>query len=155
MKGLTLLLLVLLMSTACASNSQVFLRPDGQNYECRTSGWHLLAAVVANWDFEKCLKDAKNMGYVEAEKVGTTGILLKDQEPIVLRVIKGTPAEQAGIVYGDKITKIDAKEITNSKDAKILMFGHVGEPIEITVLRDNREKAFRLIRALRNTQEAF
>lgn len=59
----------------------------------------------------------------------------------VVEVIKGSPAEKAGIEVGDIITKIDGQKIGESDKelAKILSSKKIGEKISVTVWRDNQE----------------
>lgn len=61
----------------------------------------------------------------------------------VAEVVKGGPAEKAGIMQGDIITRVNDQEIT-SADAMILAVRSfdIGKTIKVTVKRGNEEKQF-------------
>lgn len=71
---------------------------------------------------------AKSFGMKEAR-----GALIGD-------VVKGSPAEKAGLVTGDIIVSFDGKKIQNSTDLPRLVAGTaVGSTVQLVVLRDNKE----------------
>lgn len=56
-------------------------------------------------------------------------------------VVAGSPAEKAGILVGDIITKFDKKSVDETNElSKLIGVKKVGDKITITVWRDNREK---------------
>lgn len=60
-------------------------------------------------------------------------------------VIPGSPADKAGIVENDIITKIDGAEITeNNSLSKILQQYNVGDEIEVTYLHKGQEQTAKL-----------
>lgn len=85
------------------------------------------------------------IGATVTRQKGPDGLPVKNGPAIVERLVKGAPAEKAGIVVGDRITKINGEDITNKTlDQTIRMIrGEKGtsvsielegklEPIEIT-----------------------
>ena len=69
---------------------------------------------------------------------------------IVLSAIPGGPSEKAGLMQGDRIIRVDEKEIAGRKtpqDSMIrLMKGPSGTKVKITVKRDGLEIPFDIIR---------
>jgi len=60
---------------------------------------------------------------------------------IVTSVIEDSPAEQAGLQKDDVIIQIDDKQISDTQDVRnIIGFTSPGTDVEITVIRDGREK---------------
>jgi serine protease Do len=74
------------------------------------------------------------------------GALIKgysDKEPGVL---KGSPADIAGLKEGDIIIKIDNQEINNKNDIRTIVAQKgIGDKIKVKVLREEEEKTFDLI----------
>ena len=57
----------------------------------------------------------------------------------IMEVVKGGPAEQAGLKAGDRIVSIDGSEIASKDDLGTLMQKHAaGDPLSITVARDGQ-----------------
>ena len=69
---------------------------------------------------------------------------------IVLNTIPGGPSEKAGLMPGDRIIRVDEREIAGKKtpqDSMIrLMKGPAGTKVKITVSRDRSEIPFEIIR---------
>lgn len=79
---------------------------------------------------------------------------IKDKFLTVVAPLKGTPADRAGIKKGDKIIKIDGKEINGlSEDQAVRMIrGEQGTPVNLTIFRDG-EKDFLDIKIIRDIIE--
>ena len=60
-------------------------------------------------------------------------------EPIIGAVINSSPAENGGLVAGDKLIQIDNKNISFWSDIKKLIDDSGGKEIQITVLRNQKE----------------
>ncbi len=59
----------------------------------------------------------------------------------VENVAKGSPASKGGLQKGDKILKVNGKEVENSSFFKFELYKYeIGEEIEITIERDGKEK---------------
>ena len=61
----------------------------------------------------------------------------------VTEVIEGSPAEDAGVVVEDVITKVDGKKIDGTDDQsliKILLTKKVGQTVSVTLYREGEEK---------------
>ena len=60
---------------------------------------------------------------------------------LVSKVQKGSPAEKAGIKPGDVITKVDRKEIIDSRELPMYVAGlAVGKDVQITYVRDKKKQ---------------
>lgn len=68
--------------------------------------------------------------------------ILPPLEPIVGSVLKSSPAEQAGIMSGDKILEINNKKIIYWSDIKQEIYKSNGEEISFSVLRENKIEKF-------------
>ncbi len=61
----------------------------------------------------------------------------------VTEVIEGSPAEDAGVVVEDVITKVDGKKVDGTDDQsliKILLTKKVGQTVSVTLYREGEEK---------------
>lgn len=81
-------------------------------------------------------------------KLYRNGIVLNDIYDggvVVVSVTKGSGAEKAGLEKGDIITKLNDKKVTNSAYLKYELFQlEPNDTIEITYLRNNKEKTVKL-----------
>lgn len=74
---------------------------------------------------------------------------VRNDQPTILRVIEGAPAEKAGLKAGDIVVKVDGKS-TNKSDASTtadLIRGESGTEVKVTVLRAKETKDFTITRA--------
>lgn len=88
---------------------------------------------------------------LEGEYVGIGIYTTYDTERnviLVLSTIDGSPAKESGLNSGDIITKIDDVEYKgeNLEEAVKKMKGEEGTKVKITILRNNEEKEFEIIR---------
>ncbi|MDX8460112.1 RIP metalloprotease RseP [Mesorhizobium humile] len=60
-------------------------------------------------------------------------------EPTVAEVTKGSPAEKAGILPGDRFVKVDGSKVETFADVQRLVSGRAGDAITFTMLRDGKE----------------
>lgn len=64
----------------------------------------------------------------------------------IMNVVDGSPAEKAGVVVEDIITKIDGVKVTDSNDlAKIIGKKKAGEKVSLIVWRDGKEESLTVI----------
>lgn len=64
---------------------------------------------------------------------------------IIINTTEDYPAEVAGLKKGDLITKIDGEKITSTAEFKYELYKHaIGDVIEITYIRDGKEKQVKL-----------
>lgn len=75
---------------------------------------------------------------LDREKAEILG--LKDQGGVVVKtVIKGTPAEKAGMEPGDVVTAIDGQRVDGSSKLRLIVSGRKpGTAVNLTVLRDGK-----------------
>ena len=60
-------------------------------------------------------------------------------KPIVGKVLKGTPAQKAGLKAGDVILKVNGKEINSWSELIKVVGSSGGKPLKFTILRDKKE----------------
>lgn len=74
------------------------------------------------------------------------GLRLKEPRgALVADVIKGDPAEKAGLRSGDVIIDVNGKSIKDAHELLILIASfHVGDKVNVKILRDGQEKVFQV-----------
>ncbi|NND55544.1 MAG: S41 family peptidase [Gammaproteobacteria bacterium] len=99
-----------------------------------------------------------NCNEYEEVRISTTGnysgvgleVHMQDGQVHVVSAIDGTPAQRAGLRFGDIILSINGVDLTdtNYAEAANLMRGKAGTPVELTVSRPNEAEPidFRLVR---------
>jgi carboxyl-terminal processing protease len=74
---------------------------------------------------------------------------LRDNKPTIIRTLKDTPAEKAGLAAGDTVIAINDQAVTSGAtvdDVVKKIRGDVGTTVKVTVLRDNEQKDFTITR---------
>lgn len=93
----------------------------------------------------------------EFEGIGIVIDLIEDDITII-SPLKDSPAETAGLKSNDIITKVDGESVIGESLTKVvsLIKGEKGTEVEITVLRDGKEKTYTVVRdfILLNTIES-
>ncbi|NMG11406.1 carboxyl-terminal processing protease CtpC [Brasilonema sp. UFV-L1] len=98
-------------------------------------------------------EEFKNMQVDTSGELTGIGIQIgldeKTKKLTVIAPIEDTPAEKAGVLAKDIITKINGKstEGMDTNQAVSLIRGEAGTPVNLTVLRNGQEKEFRITRA--------
>jgi carboxyl-terminal processing protease len=71
-------------------------------------------------------------------------VAAKNGALVVIAPLKGSPAEKAGILSGDRIIKIDNKDATNMTTEKAvdLIRGSSGTMVTLTIIRSTKKQAF-------------
>ena len=78
----------------------------------------------------------------------------QESHVVVESVEKGSPAEKAGMMAGDIITKIEGDEVENSSYFKYKLYEHeIGDTVKITVERKGKEKTLK-VKLGTNSKEA-
>jgi serine protease Do len=80
---------------------------------------------------------------------------IKDQKGVLVsRVFPGDPADKAGIRIKDIITKVNGKNIKTSRElTRIIADFHVGQIVDVSALRDGKEKTFKVKIAKRQEEK--
>lgn len=72
--------------------------------------------------------------------------IVSDEAINVVQVLPGSPAEQAGVVNGDKVISIDGEAFTDGEVAReALRPNEDGSPIELTIERSGEQQTLKLI----------
>lgn len=82
----------------------------------------------------------------EFEGVGVTFMQNEDGEYVVISTVEGSPAEKAGLLPGDILTKVDGEEYTNSTEMSMAIRGDSGTDVQVTYLRDGEENTVTMTR---------
>ena len=139
--------------SGCASNSQVFINPNGDLYKCATSGVGLVSIVQSGMMQEDCIKSIKSAGYLEIEKAGVVGLTMLPMAEGGIKIIKVTPkspAEIAGILAGDYLVTIDNTPVSTMGEVKELLFNTVGTTVSIKTRREHTELVTNMTRVARS-----
>ena len=82
---------------------------------------------------------------------------LRDGYVRVLRTLPDNPAREAGVLAGDILYKVDGEEVYDLSTEEISkrVRGEEGTEVEITVVRDGKEKSFKLKREVINNVSAY
>ena len=114
---------------------------------------------------KEILNDLKKKGRVTRGWLGISvqdisediadNLKIKDREgALVGDVMKGDPAEKAGMKTGDIITEIDGKRVKDTHELlRMVAMIPVGKKIEIRALRDGKPLVFHLVIAERSEQK--
>jgi serine protease Do len=101
--------------------------PDLKSKGKVTRGWLGVSVQDVTDDIAKNLKLKDN-----------SGALISD-------VFKGDPADRAGLRAGDLITEVNGKKIKDTHELLLMIASfHVGDKIDVRVLRDGQDKVFRI-----------
>jgi membrane-associated protease RseP (regulator of RpoE activity) len=82
---------------------------------------------------------------------------MRNNVPTVVRVLQDNPAEKAGVMINDIITKVNG-ESTEGKtltEVTTAIRGEVGTTVKLTVLRNGEEKEFNITREQVNNPSAY
>lgn len=66
-------------------------------------------------------------------------------KPMIIGVMEGYPAQEAGIMEGDVITRINNKKVTIYRDVQFYMAVNAGQPLSISVNRNGEKLTFDII----------
>lgn len=71
--------------------------------------------------------------------------ITQDQGVLIMDVVRGGPAAQAGIQPGDIVLKVAGKAVSSSEDVQdIVETSAIGQPIEVVVSRQGQPQAFQI-----------
>lgn len=105
-------LAIISLIAGCVTPSQMLVNPRGQLMRCSATGWGFIGAPLAQQSYNKCVSDLRDVGYLEVEQAGATGILISLTEPTTARiitVIPNSPAAGAGVLVGDRIIEVNGQ----------------------------------------------
>lgn len=83
------------------------------------------------------------MAFVIFTIINITGVQIekyKLEPPVIGHVLKDSPAEKAGILAGDKILKIDGREIDNWQNLDLMIGSNPNETLRVIFERNGKQK---------------
>lgn len=118
----------------------------------QTKVWGAISGLTASFDdpYTVFFPPAESAIFAEEVRGNFEGVgmevVQKDGALVVISPLKDSPAEQAGILAGDRIIKIDNKDTANlSTEAAVrLIRGKSGTEVTLTVFRSTKKEAFEL-----------
>lgn len=111
--------------------------------------------VAAAGDRYTVFMDAKEAGDFDKDLSGDIGggigveLGMRSDQPTIIRVLEGNPAEAAGLKAGDTIVKINDESSIGWDTSKVAekVRGEVGTTVKLVVMRDSESKEFTITRA--------
>lgn len=88
--------------------------------------------------------------YIDAEYVGIGVVVERGKGAVfVSGIIPGSPAEQAGLLPGDRFLKVDGQDVTSCSVDQLsaVVRGPEGSAVELTLERDGKILVFTLVRS--------
>lgn len=105
-----------------------------------TEGAQNIGFAIPGSIVKKIVSEFGVKGFVSRPYLGIRYKFISNQGAYVQEVIDGSPAQKAGVIAGDIITKINSDAIdSESKLADIVSKGNIGQNMELTVLRDGKQ----------------
>ena len=99
-------------------------------------------------------QSAENTDELEAAEPGFLGVFF-GQEMSIQNTLKGSPAEAAGMLPGDKITKLSGEAVESQQELiSMLRAKRAGDEVALTVERDGKTQEFKIVLASRPADPA-
>lgn len=83
----------------------------------------------------------------EFEGVGVTFMENDEGDYVVISTMKDSPAEKAGLLPGDILTKVDGEEYDDITEMSMAIRGDSGTDVTVTYMRDGKEGSVTMTRA--------
>lgn len=155
MKKLLILVVSFLGLIGCTHTpSQVLISSTGdQAVRCAHGAWGwgiagALAMTSAEMSQQQCIKNFRQMGYIEIEKFPVVGISFNVKEPlteaIFLRIDPNSPAHKAGMKVGDKVIEKNSNPVKCVGDIMSIARSNIGDVDEYKVIRDGKQLTFKV-----------
>ncbi len=76
-------------------------------------------------------------------------VRIREQRPVVAKILEGTPAARSGLEVGDVLVKIDGRTTSGEELETVTHWirGPVGSTLSLEVEREGRTKTFQIVRA--------
>ncbi len=113
----------------------------------------MVAAIGDEYTVFMSADEAKQFGKDLSGNIGGgigAEIGVRGGQPTILRTLADTPAEKAGLRSGDRIVKVNDKEVSgwNASETALAIRGDVGTTVKIVVMRNtSEEREFVITRA--------
>lgn len=82
----------------------------------------------------------------EVVGIGATVESAFDNGYLILSILPGSPALEAGLQAGDRLIAVDSVPLTADMDPRVLITGAAGTSVTVTVVRDGQELNFTMVR---------
>lgn len=131
------LLVVALLLAGCATPSTTLVNQEMQSVRCSATGMGHSGTPSDLANLDRCVRELKNMGYVELPNV-VLGIkpLFIGAAPTVLEVIPDSPADKAGMKPNDVIQSMGGIQVRSFNDfVDALNSKRAGEVLPVVVRR--------------------
>ncbi len=87
--------------------------------------------------------------------IGIEPVYFIDMDPVVGEVLPGSPAAEAGIQAGDRVTAIGGQEVKDWKSMSDVVNASQGKPIEIKVLRKDQSVELKITPNFNETYQKY
>ncbi|HEY3296162.1 MAG TPA: PDZ domain-containing protein [bacterium] len=100
------------------------------------------------WDWRQA-KPGEKMAYAglltEDLSSGLANYFKVDKGALINEVMKGSPAEKAGLKAGDVITRLDGKTVEGESDVRRVIHDHKpGDQVDFVVMREGKEEVLKV-----------
>ncbi|BFM05841.1 PDZ domain-containing protein [Halioxenophilus aromaticivorans] len=135
------LLAILTLQACTVTKSQQLVNYAGEISECKSTVEGLPAFdpgahITANRNLRIVCESRAKTGWYPAENAGRVVITTIQAGERV--VVQSVGESVVSVRAQDIILSIDGEAVNNAEEAKKYLFGKVGSPVNITVLRDNK-----------------
>jgi S1-C subfamily serine protease len=135
--------LILCGLTGCATPSTMLVNNQGQVARCAAAGWGWAGAPLAVQAEQRCVDDAKRIGFSELPPMRLGAVFdFRSSPALVSQVLPGSPAEKAGLRAGDSVVNIDGRSSPNIGDFVAVTGGKKpGDTVALLIARGGQQSA--------------
>jgi S1-C subfamily serine protease len=121
------------------------LNAQGDIKDCSSAGGGiglgmLLGMAIAATSNQLCESEWEEKGYLFFEDIGTTGLVLPEQDKAKPTVLYAEQPAALCVVRGDTLLSVDNKKVDNTKEARKALFKPKGEELNLLLQRKEEQK---------------